>query len=472
MKTATFPLTTVTLFWMGAAVSSARAESLPTAEGFRGIWYMNQPSKDQYKYKYSGGMATYPQQHIPIAIHSAKANKTYFVFGGLVGTSKSLHHLVASFDHSTGKVSRPRVLLDKRTQDAHDNPTMLIDGAGYLWIFSPSHGTARPSFVHKSEKPLSIDAFIKVSTSNFSYPQPWHVPHVGCLFLHTKYRAAANGLSGGRWLYWSNSRIGSDWTEPRPLAFIEMGDYQISWRHGDKVGTAFDFHPKPLGLNGRTNIYYLETPDAGKTWQTVDGQPAQTPLTSAKNAALIRDFQAEKKLVYLKDLEFDVSGRPIIVFLTCDSYKSGPAGGVRQWQTARWTGGYWQVRPITTSDHNYDHGSFWIANGGQWRLIAPTDPGPQSFGTGGRMVLWTSKDEGQNWTAARKLPLAASRNHSYARKPVDAHPEFAALWADGNAFEHSESSLYFCNDDASRVWRLPRTMNEATERPERIENSR
>ena len=53
------------------------ADELPTDDGFRGIWYSNQPTKDEYRFKYSGGMATYPQQHAPIAIYSAAANKTF-----------------------------------------------------------------------------------------------------------------------------------------------------------------------------------------------------------------------------------------------------------------------------------------------------------------------------------------------------------------------------------------------------------
>ena len=53
-----------------------------TADGYRGIWYSNQPTGDEYVYKYSGGFATYPQQHAPIAIYSARAGKTFFCYGG------------------------------------------------------------------------------------------------------------------------------------------------------------------------------------------------------------------------------------------------------------------------------------------------------------------------------------------------------------------------------------------------------
>ena len=41
------------------------------------------PTKDEFAYKYSGGMATYPQQHAPIAVYSREADKTFFVFGGV-----------------------------------------------------------------------------------------------------------------------------------------------------------------------------------------------------------------------------------------------------------------------------------------------------------------------------------------------------------------------------------------------------
>lgn len=37
--------------------------------GYRGIWYMNQPSKDAYVYKYSGGLGTYCSSHSPFAVH-------------------------------------------------------------------------------------------------------------------------------------------------------------------------------------------------------------------------------------------------------------------------------------------------------------------------------------------------------------------------------------------------------------------
>ena len=129
------------------------------ASGYRGIWYMNEKVGGEYVYKYSGGFATYPQWHAPIAIHAPAVQTTFFVLGGSGGTvSESgdrLVHLVGAFDHRTGLVSRPVRLLDKQTEDAHDNPVLSIDGAGHLWVFSAAHGTSRPAYIHRSMRPTT-----------------------------------------------------------------------------------------------------------------------------------------------------------------------------------------------------------------------------------------------------------------------------------------------------------------------------
>src|ERR1043166_4568794 len=225
-------------------------------EGYRGIWYYNQSTKDEYKYKYSGGYATYPQQHEPIAIYCPEVQKTFFVYGGTVAHSGSdkqeLLHMVSYYDHKTGEVPRPRILLNKHTIDAHDNPTLQVDSSGYLWIFSAAHGAGRPAFIHRSTQPYSIDEFQRVAVTNFSYTQPWYIPGAGFLFLHTHYGAGKPlGINAIRCLFWMASADGFHWNEPRMLAGIEMGDYSVSWRTGKRVGIAFDYHPRRLGPTGR-----------------------------------------------------------------------------------------------------------------------------------------------------------------------------------------------------------------------------
>jgi hypothetical protein len=443
-----------------------------TSDGYRGIWYMNQPLKNEYRYKYSGGFATYPQQHVPIAIHVAAQKKTFFVYGGSAGNvserGDELQHLVSYYDHATGTVPRPVRLLQKRTEDAHDNPTLSIDATGHLFVFSSAHGTSRPSYIHRSKKPYDITAWELLETTNFSYTQPWYLPQSRrFLFLHTIYK------KGERTLNWKTSADGRAWTAPQLLAHIEMGDYQVSARHGDtdRVATAFDLHPSSgrdgKGLNWRTNIYYAETRDAGATWTTVDGKRLALPLNVANNPALVRDYRAENLNVYLKDIAFTAEAHPVLMYLTSNGYEPGPQPVPFQWYTARWTGKAWEVRPFTTSDHNYDHGSLYIESDGIWRVIAPTAPGPQPFGTGGDMVMWTSRDQGNTWQVERALTQNSRYNHTYARKPVNASPEFYSLWADGSPLEPTPSSIYFATKDG-KVFRLPQQMTGATAKPELV----
>jgi hypothetical protein len=443
------------------ASAGDKIATLPADDGYRGIWYMNAPTKDEFKYKYSGGLGTYPQQHMPIAVFVKEANKTFFCYGGTPRDKNQLLLMVSYFDHATGQVPRPRILLSKKTTDAHENPTMQVDDKGHLWIFANTHGPALTSHIFKSKKPYSIDEFEKSAKMNFSYGQPWHLPGKGFLLLHTRYAA-------GRGLHWMTSDDGVKWSEPPPLAKIEMGNYQISWRHGDRIATVFDYHPKPQGINARTNLYYLETADLGRTWRTVEGKTVKLPLNSAKNPALVHDYQAEKRLIFLKDLQFDAAGWPVILYITSGSAWPGPVHGPRVWKTARWTGKEWQRRTFTETDHNYDHGSLYVEADGTWRIIAPTEPGPQPHGAGGEMVLWTSKNQGETWTKVKQLTRDSKYNHTYARRPLNAHPDFYALWADGDPLGESPSRLFFTNRDGTHVWRLPTEMKQEQARPEMV----
>lgn len=438
-------------------------------DGYRGIWYMNQPTGDAHRYKYSGGFATYPQQHAPISIYAKQAHRTFFVLGGSNGnvseSKDELVHLVGFFDHATRRVSRPVRLLNKRTEDAHDNPVLSLDADGFLYVFSSAHGTSRPSYVWRSRRPYDIAEWDLLRTTNFSYPQPWFLPNAKqFLFLHTIYSNNQRGL------HFSTSTGGRDWSDPVNLAHIEMGDYQVSWLDPrlDRVATVFDMHPSAgragKGLNYRTNIYYLETRDAGRTWTDVSGQPVTLPLRDAKNPALILDYLSKDLNVYLKDLSFLTDGKPVILYLASKGYQPGPASGPFEWHTARWTGSAWDVRPFTTSDHNYDHGSLYIEQDRLWRVIAPTAPGPQPFATGGEMQLWLSRDQGRTWTREKRLTRGSRFNHTYARRPLNAHPDFYAIWADGNPLAPSPSSIYFSTRDG-KVFRLPESFTDPTAAP-------
>jgi len=461
------------LMWVAAAVPSVcPGQSVVTTrdDGYRGIWYMNQSTGDEYVYKYSGGLGTYCAKHAPFAVYCDKVKKTFFCYGGTTRASNTrLLHMVSYYDHRTQMVPRPTILLDKGTGDAHDNPVISVDDEGYIWIFSTAHGTGRPAYIHKSTKPYEIDSFERIAATkdggeamdNFSYMQVWHVPSAGFVCFFTHY-----GNPAARTSFLMTSPDGVEWKWTR-LAAMHQGHYQISAVSETKAACAFNFHPNGRGLNYRTNLYYMETsatPEFGRTWRAADKTTLTLPLTDPDNPALVHDYETEGLNVYLKDIRFDQRGAPAILFVTSRGWESGPKNDPRTWRVARWTREGWDIRTVTTSDNNYDMGSLYLESDTTWRIIGPTETGPQEYNTGGEMATWLSRDAGQTWTKVKTLTRNSERNHTYARRPVNAHPDFYALWADGHGRKVSESNLYFC-DKKGTVWSLPRQMEDNIARP-------
>ncbi|MBA4388771.1 MAG: hypothetical protein C0404_12370 [Verrucomicrobia bacterium] len=446
--------------------------------GYRGIWYMNEPSRDEYVYKYSGGLGTYCSSHSPFAVHRAEVAKTFFCYGGTIkGKNPRLLHMVSYFDHKTGMVPKPTILLDKKTDDAHDNPVIAMDDKGFVWIFSTSHGTTRESYIHRSKEPYNIDQFERIAArrtdgggnvpiTNFSYVQAWHVRERGFAFFFTHYNDPAT-----RTIFCMTSPDGVTWDHCTRLAAIDEGHYQISAAGRRRIGSAFNYHPNRQGLNWRTNLYYMESPDFGRTWTTAGGAPLAIPLKDVANAALVQDYRIQDLKVYLMDICYDERDRPIILYLTSKGYESGPKNDPRTWRVAQWTGDRWNINSVTTSDSNYDMGSLYVEAGGTWRIIGPTEIGPQAGNPGGEIAMWTSLDQGVKWKLEKQLTQASPRNHTYTRRPVDAHPGFYALWADGHARKPSESNLYFC-DKAGHVYLLPREMANDFEKPQLLSGER
>ncbi|MBN2640062.1 MAG: BNR-4 repeat-containing protein [Victivallales bacterium] len=447
-------------------------------DGYWGVWYAIQPlPNNEYVYKYSGGFGTYTAKHRPLAIHAPNVNKTFFVYGGaLKDNNRKLFIMAGCYDHNNDTVTRPTALLDKQTGDAHDNPSMCIDGEGRILVFCTSHGRNRFSYVYRSKKPYDIDSFEilpvtkldgkgkRIPMVNFSYLQPWYVAGKGFITFFTYY-------GPGRQIFYMTSKDGIEWSEWKCIANIERGDYQISMANEKIAGTAFNFHPASpkgrIGVNYRSNLYYVQTRDLGKNWETADGKRIKLPLTEKLNPALTHEYQQEGLLVYVKDLVFDADNHPVILYVTSKGFESGPANDPRTWKTARWNGKAWERKTAMRSDNNYDTGSLYIEKDGTWRIIGPTEPGPQPYNPGGEVAMWESKDQGSTWKMVKQLTRNSKFNHTYVRSALNPAPEFYAFWADGHGREQSDSSIYFC-DKNGNVRLLPREMNSNTAKPKTI----
>lgn len=450
-------------------VQPEESQICETVSGYRGIWF-DLGQATSYGSKYCGGLGTYTMKHIPMAIYSPEVDRTYFVYGGTPSEDKKyLQCMIGCYDHVTGMLQKPRVVMDKGVdgvKDPHDDPTVQIDKEGYLWVFVSGRSNSRKGRVYKSVNPYDIAAFEMVSEFTMAYPQIMYSPERGFFFFFTRY-------DGTRQLFYQSSEDGRTWTDRKQLASIKNGSetksghYQISNIYGTKLCTAFNRH-----LNGnvdtRTSIYFVQSEDWGQTWTTVSGEPVTVPVTERDANCLVMDYETLDKNCYIKDVNFDTQGNPIVLYLISDNHKTGPEGGVREWFSLYWNGKEWENTKITESTHCYDSGSIWV-EGNIWTVLAPTTPmpagDPRYWGAGGEVVEWISVDKGKTWTRTRQLTSNSERNHTYVRRPFHADHDFWAYWADGNTDAFSKSCLYFSRKDG-KVFRMPYNMTAEWQKPE------
>ncbi len=458
-------ITLMVLLLTVVSLSAApKPKSLPhqnqTVDGYRGIWFTLGQMK-KYGDKYSGGLGSYTMKHIPMAAYAEEVNKTFFVYGGTPQDGERyLQCMVGCYDHNTGMLQKPRLVFDKGqngVNDPHDNPTIQIDKDGYIWVFVAGRGNKRNGVRFRSNKPYDITSFKYINEDIMAYPQIHYSPEKGFFLFFTRY-------DGKRQLFFRTSKDGKKWSAHQQIASIkeegdkQSGHYQITNCRGQKVVSAFNRHPNG-NCDGRTNIYFIQSEDWGQTWTTVDGTPIELPLTTLYNDALVRDYQSQGRNCYIKDVNFDKDGNPVILYLTSDNHLPGPEGGIRKWHTLHWDGKEWIESQFTTSTHSYDSGSIWTEDDKEWTVIIPSDEGPQPLGSGGGIVRWVSRNEGKTWKRAGTITSGTERNHGYVRRPQNANEGFYAYWSDGNPDTLSPSRLYFYTKDG-QVFQMPYDMSE------------
>lgn len=482
MRIRTSPVVSGVLLLMAMMTAAANAQ----VNGYHGIYYdLGQDASftvggQDYKVaKYAGGLGTYPQQTAPIAVYDQASHKTFFVYGGTLPGQNSLKNMVGYYDHATGMMAKPRVVRSVGGTDVHQNATLQIDAAGYLWVFAHSHGTSGSGNVYRSAAPGSINSFIDVTASSLltslfpgnpdlAYGNPDIRPDGRVMEVHNIYgdgravHVATGQISGsGDAIVWNETST----SDTRLMDF--GGHYAISRRRGEKTGIVANWHNG--GLDHRTNLYYLESTDFGATWTTANGTTLPGALTSSSNPALVHTFNSNDELVYVKSLDFDANGKPVILFVTVPDgdnvgHDAGPhsgggydaIAGRRKVRTAHYNGSSWDIREVTTTDHNYDHGEIWVDDEGNWHVLGAFVDGPQEWGCGGDIALYSSGDQGATWTLDKQLTSAESLNMTYPRLVEDADDGFFALWADGDGWGEatSHSSLYFMTANGT-VYQMP-----------------
>jgi len=373
---------------------------------------------------YSGAMATYCAWHRPMAVYAPTVDRTFLVFGNPVNSPA-----ISFYDHARDTFAAPVILGTNPNMDAHRNPTLLIDGDGFLYVFFGAHGDQ--TRVVKSTKPYDISQWCKAAplSANNTYPQPWLLTP-GELFV--SYRAPPGWCfrtSVDRARSWSprTELINFPGSSIYAVSVAASGAYprkiHIAWeRMGG--GTPEEIRTKALWAR-RYNVYYACSDDGGATWRRSDGSAYMLPI-SEDTAERIHD--SGERGVWLKDIQLDGAGKPHILFLDADLRTYDTV-----WKHACPLGAKWQISDITTTDHMYDAGGLVVLADDDLRLYGPTSTS-QPHEDGGEIDEWRSRDGGATWERARRITLDSKYSHNHV-KVVWNHqnPDFRVLWCYGDS---------------------------------------
>jgi len=402
---------------------------------FRGVWYGcgTENALPSRKYVYAGGKATYCAWHRPMAVYAPQVEKIFFVFGDAENRPA-----ISFYDLHAGSFARPLALGANPDGNAHRNPTLLIDQAGFVYVFYGYHGGRQPIRVLRSAAPYDIGQWTSLpdfTEGEGSYAEPWEVRPGEFLVPHR--------IPSG-WAFKKSADAGKTWGPTVRLAEFDTYEFcstvygmTMAERGGfprnvhfawSKLGggSAEAKRTKPLWAR-RFNVYYACSDDGGTTWRRSDGTPYALPITE-DTAERIHD--SGEHGVWLKDIQIDPQGRPCILFIDADTstYES-------TWKFARHYQDGWAFSDIARSDHMYDGGALVLLADDDFRMYGPTtsvQPGID----GGEIEEWCSADAGRTWQNTRHVTTGSAYSHNHVKTVFNheqGNGEFRVFWsyADG-----------------------------------------
>ncbi|HOZ49490.1 MAG TPA: BNR-4 repeat-containing protein [Candidatus Hydrogenedentes bacterium] len=423
----------------------------PAPTTFRGVWYgcgteNTLPGRDLV---YAGGKATYCAWHRPMAVYAPAVNKTFFVFGDAENRPA-----ISYFDHQTSTFAPPLALGTNPDGNAHRNPTLCIDEDGFLYVFYGYAGGKQPIPVLRSIAPFDITRWERradLTDGSGSYPNPWQLRSREILVTH---RVPAG------WAFRRTREGGATW-EPT-VSLVEFGSYEgTSTAYGFSMAETGPY-PRKLHfvwsrLGGgspeavrtkhlwarRFNVYYACSDDGGDTWRRSDGTAYTLPITEDIAEKL---YDSGEHGIWLKDMQIDNAGNPIILFIDAntDTYESA-------WKVARHADGLWTLADVTRTDHMYDGGALVVLADDDIRLYGPT-AASQPRVDGGEIEEWQSTDHGRAWTRRRALTNASPFAHNHVKTVFDqdaSDGRFRVFWSygDGRVPPESRDVRLFCFGD-------------------------
>ncbi|MBN2070142.1 MAG: BNR-4 repeat-containing protein [Candidatus Krumholzibacteriota bacterium] len=387
-----------------------------------GAWYACCELSDWEQYH--GPAATFYTNTRPNAIrYTGLHDRTYFVYGDF-GRDPAIQY----YDHETKRLSPPVICGRTRIpDDAHGNPSILIDDDGYIYVFFGCHH--HPIQMVRSEFPESIESWSPgpLISEEATYPEPYMLSP-GRIILSFRQKTAQDRTAS--WVYTISEDRGENWTDAGQLIH-ETGKYIYAITETGSETPVRSFHiafnPFDYGTNLYSNIYYIYSDNDLVTLKHRDGSIAAVPPCGLDACDLVYD--SENNSSHVSDMILDDDNAPYILFNTGPWDKTGEPGD-GEWRVARFDEEIWKSSRLAPCDHLFDRGCLALTDDGAILAYLPiADDGMD----GGEIILYRSDNLGITWQESREITTGSEYSHNYAVRVRGADPEFRALWSYGSS---------------------------------------
>lgn len=333
---------------------------------------------------------------------------------------------VRYFDHTTKTFSDTKTVDDLgqdfgiEARDDHNAPSLLILPDGRLLIFYAVHDVNNAFFMKISGAPEDISSWgDRTVIADEGTRTPYNYPQAKLLDDGTIALFYRRGNYYNSDEYYKISKdAGKSFGTPTALIdFGADGVYAFVYVQNNNIHVAWN---KSISDPPRKDVYYMYSPDGGKTWKKKNGDDLPLPVT-AENADIV--FDSKNDRAYVWDIVVDSTQEPYIVF----AHKQDP---FHEFRFARWSGTAWVTSLITSSAQLYRNGNFY--SGGI--VLDPDDPFTVYLSKK-RDVLeiekWQSSDGGLRWRLSESITQDSAVDNFRLQVVKNYAPELRLIWSSG-----------------------------------------
>lgn len=333
---------------------------------------------------------------------------------------KATEFFVTAFDHATSSFNIVKIgLASDVTGDAdHANPTLCIDGDGYIYVFYGCHNSQL--VYRKSTNPYDISAWsskLSVHTATeATYPLPIVIGSKILVFYRhgnsdNKSQNVVETTNGGT--NWTNNTVllnpsNSTWAYTYGIAYS-----------GNNIH--FVTNLRPLGAIATDPFgysYYMKSTDAGATWQKADGTAYTLPADQNTLEQVAGDGS------YPGDIKLNSQGYPYL------TYMNNATIGVK---FKRWNGSAWTTAVDVCQVGTYQFETIRMDIINDSTIDIYTIKGTGGTMNGGDIYRYRSTDTGATWSLAERVTTDATSTyrHYFPRLIRNAHPSMKMFYTSG-----------------------------------------